>query len=49
MLALGCDPSDEQVTEIEEEFGRIQAIDLREKGLGPCDETLEKKKQKLEP
>lgn len=48
MLVLGCD-SDEQVTEIEEGFGRIQAIDFREKGLGPCDETKEKKKQKLEP
>ncbi|GFH61819.1 predicted protein [Chaetoceros tenuissimus] len=45
MIALGSDPSDEQVKEIEEGFGRvrIEAVDLKEKGIDLRDEPLGKR------
>ena len=41
MIALGCDPNDEQVKEVEDEFVRIQQVDLLETGLDLCDKPLE--------
>ena len=43
MIALGSDPSDDQVKEIEEGLDRIQEVDMTVNGLDLCDKPLEKK------